>query len=268
MTNKKSQFNEILSELMEFATVSGNLLTKEQISLYFKDIIDDESKYEDIYRYLTSQKINIEGYTPKENPEADLSKEESDIFIGVSESEMAKSFHQMYHDELTALSTNPEKKEEAFHKYITGDTSAVEELTHLYLPAILDICDNYLNSPLPKSDLVAEGNLALFQSIIAFQDSSEIKNFSDFENYLLRSIHDHIKTKIDEEIGSKRTNSHLVQRINRLNDVTTELAKELGREATLLELSEALSFSEEEIKELMKISIDALSTDNGDSELS
>ena len=66
-----------------------------------------------------------------------------------------------------------------------------------------------------------------------------------------------------QELGSSRTSDHLVERINALNDASTEMAKELGREATLKELSDRLALSEEEIKELMKISIDALTIDEG-----
>ena len=48
---------------------------------------------------------------------------------------------------------------------------------------------------------------------------------------------------------------------------TSELAKELGREATLEELCERLALSTDEVKELMKISIDALTVIQSDDEL-
>ena len=61
--------------------------------------------------------------------------------------------------------------------------------------------------------------------------------------------------------------NHLADQVNALNDASTELAKELGREATLEELCERLALSTDEVKELMKISIDALTVIQSDDEL-
>ena len=52
------------------------------------------------------------------------------------------------------------------------------------------------------------------------------------------------------EIGSNRVSNHLADQVNALNDASTELAKELGREATLEELCERLALSTDEVKEL------------------
>ena len=49
--DKKRECNDTLAELVSFANVSGNRLTREQIRLYFKDIVDDEEK---ICCYLVS----------------------------------------------------------------------------------------------------------------------------------------------------------------------------------------------------------------------
>ena len=45
---------------------------------------------------------------------------------------------------------------------------------------------------------------------------------------------------------------------NRLDDASTFLSKELGREPKIEELAKYLSMTEEEVKDIMKISLDAL----------
>lgn len=65
---------------------------------------------------------------------------------------------------------------------------------------------------------------------------------------------------IQNEIGALRTASHITQRANAVSDATTELAEKLGREATLEELCRHLSLPEDEVREILKISLDALNS--------
>ena len=55
----------------------------------------------------------------------------------------------------------------------------------------------------------------------------------------------------------------MVAKVNVLEIVSQKLVKDLGREATIKELAETMKMSEEEIKELMRWTLDAISV-NGD----
>ncbi len=258
---KRKEFNDTLTELVEFATVSGNKITKEQVRLYFRDIVDDEEKYEFIYKYLTDLKIEIDGVksVSEDREEAPEEQKEEKQVIGKVETDEAKVFFNMYMDDLNSLEqASDSDKSEIIRAVIDGDKNAVDLLTKLYLPNVIEIADEYLNSPLGRSDLVAEGNLALFEGSLEYTGTD---NVAEFEKYIFDRIRKSMEKAVYEELGSSRTSDHLVQRINALNDASTEMAKELGREANLKELSEKLALSEDEIKELMKISIDALTVD-------
>lgn len=239
--DKKREFNDTLAELVSFANVSGNRLTREQIRLYFKDIVDDEEKYEFIYNYLAGLKIEIEG--DKEYKQ---------------ETKETKVIYNMYVNELGSISGERDNREEKLRGHLRGDTSCTKALTESYLKEVIRLSEEYLNSPLGKSDLVAEGNLALYEAVIGYCGSGSI---DEFEKIIFDKVRKGIEKAVLREIGSSRTSDHLVERINALNDASTELAGELGREATLEELSERLALSHDEIKELMKISIDALTVD-------
>lgn len=247
--DKKREFNDTLAELVSFANVSGNRLTMEQIRLYFKDIIDDEEKYEFIYNYLAGLKIEIEGN--KEYKQAAA-------VHGKPETKEAKGFYNMYVNELGSISGEEDNREENLNGHLRGDASCTKALTESYLKEVIRLSEEYLNGPLGKSDLVAEGNLALYEAVIGYWGSSSI---DEFEKNIFDKVRKGIEKAVLREIGSSRTSDHLVERINALNDASTELAREFGREATLEELSERLALSHDEIKELMKISIDALTVD-------
>lgn len=257
---KRKEFNESLTAIVELANVSGNKLTKEQIRLYFSDFAEgDNEKYRFLYDYLLGLGIEIEG--EKRSSEESKEQEEKPQVAGKAETEEAKAFYNMYVEDVSALGDiAADDKGKLLRNAAKGDKEAVEILTKLYLPKVMEISDEYSGSPLGKSDLVAEGNLALFEGSIEYSGSDSVE---EFEKYIFQKIRRRMETAVYEELGSSRTSNHLVERINALNDASTELAKELGREADLKELSEYLAFPEEEIKELMKISIDALTIDEG-----
>ena len=56
--------------------------------------------------------------------------------------------------------------------------------------------------------------------------------------------------KIEEEVTA---------RVNVLKDISASMAKELGREATVEELAERIKLSADETRDMMKITLDAMS---------
>ncbi|MBQ4069311.1 MAG: hypothetical protein IJC76_08670 [Lachnospiraceae bacterium] len=69
-----------------------------------------------------------------------------------------------------------------------------------------------------------------------------------------------IQSVIDEEIDAGRIGKHLADRANALDRFSTEFAKENGREATLEELAYGMGLPEEEIRNILKYSLDALNS--------
>ena len=279
---KKKAFHETLAELIEYATVSGNCVTKEDVQRYFQDLVTDESMYTLIYGYLTDAKINVEGFDAPQQKNQDASANTTDIPDDADpvdsaagsqkqktpESNEALFFHEMYLDELAALTKHEDSQINGFLKdLVSGDLSSVSAITEHYLPLVIRIADRFDDLGLSHSDLVAEGNLALYEAILAYPETQTSTALSDFEAFLDKEVYDSLQKALNIEIGSNRVSNHLADQVNALNDASTELAKELGREATLEELCERLALSTDEVKELMKISIDALTVIQSDDEL-
>ena len=59
----------------------------------------------------------------------------------------------------------------------------------------------------------------------------------------------------------------MAARVNVLQTVSQVMAKELGREATVTELAEKMKMTEDEVKDIMKLALDAI-TVNGEGAVS
>jgi RNA polymerase primary sigma factor len=278
--DSKKEFQETLTELVEFATVSGNQITKETVQSYFRDLITDDAQYNLIYQYLEKANITVAGYTPQNFPDRHDSADTQDFHATSDsqeathkkseESHQAHAFYEMYLDEVSQLNTSETEDSKLqlakmlLSKLLLGDSTVSGALSEFYLPLVIEIAKSFADHGLAQGDLVSEGNLALCEGILAYPDLAVQQEDSDaalhtFERYLAEQICNALRAAINEEISSNRISNHLTEQVNALNDASTELAKELGREPTLDELCRYLSLGEDEVKELMKVSINALS---------
>ena len=110
----KSDFFEALSALVEYATVNGNTVKKQDVENHFKDIIEDSSKYDAVYAYLLENNIKISDYegnikveSPLDNSKDDNTDNKSVIDFSpikpAIESDEEKMFVEMYLDEVKDL---------------------------------------------------------------------------------------------------------------------------------------------------------------------
>ncbi len=178
------------------------------------------------------------------------------ILPNAAETEEGKAFLKMYYDEVNELdctSISDEELNQLIDASVNGDKNSISKLTEMFLPLVMDIVKEFKSSPLRESDLIGTGNVALFEAIVSYDGSS-----ADYTEYLKDYIRKSIQSAIEEEISSIRTFNHAANRANALSDATIELAKELDREATLEELCEKLSLSEEEVRNVMKMSLEAI----------
>ena len=115
----------------------------------------------------------------------------------------------------------------------------------------------YGDSELPLSDLVQEANTALMLAAIEY-DGSEPWN-----ELMTRRVKEGVELALEEQRTENQIEETMAARVNVLQTVSQVLAKELGREATLEELSAKMKMTEDEVKDIMKLALDAL-TVNGE----
>lgn len=257
--DKKLEFNEALSALIEYATVNGNEITVENVHTYFDDILDSEEKFDAVYKYLLDNKIRITDldtskYATKsdDHHHENESAHDHDHHHGDS-SEEEKMFLEMYMKELKDVPViSPEEKAILIEKGCRGDRDSFSRLIEAYLPTVMEYVDRFMGQGVRRGDLIQEGNLGLIEGIMNYDHSL------DFDTFVGVYIEKAMKDAINEELSVNRIASHAADRANAISDATTELAQKLGREATLEELCEYMSLSEDEVRDVMKMSIDAM----------
>ena len=262
--DKKLLFNEALTSLVDFAAANANHVTMDDVKLYFKDLIDDDSQYQFIYDYLALNKVEIEGFTPPaNNPLADDAPETSaDETISETasvynhvESEEELSFIKMYMEEMEAL-PNLSKDEEAdlIDKLLAGDTSVSSKIVEANLSLVAKIAESHRGKGVNFGDLIQEGNVGLMLAVSDYTES-----VGDFHSFISGRIEDAIKNTVNVQINSDRIGQHLADKLNRLDEVTKNLSEKLGRVPELDELAKAMNISKDEASILLKTSLDTLS---------
>lgn len=273
--NKKVLFNETLTSLVEYAAASDNRITMDDVILYFNNLIEDESQYAFIFEYLNSKKIQIEGYANQISNEDsnievnDSYNNNSDNYSFVSgtgtdnvnstfiseESEEEMSFIKMYMDEMNNISPAVEGEIDSLvEELMAGNLSAKDRLVECNLKMVADIAEKYRNKGVHFGDLIQEGNLGLMMAIAEYTPEC-----GDFNTFVKGRIMSAIEETINAQINSSRVGTHLADRLNRLDEVTKNLSEKYGRVPSIKELAEAMSISEDEASQLLKISLDTLS---------
>ena len=68
-----------------------------------------------------------------------------------------------------------------------------------------------------------------------------------------------IKAALEEQGLETKVEEEMLARVNVLKEVSKRMAEELGREASVTELAEKMKMTEDEIKAIMKLTLDAMS---------
>lgn len=251
--DKKLEFNEALSSLIELAAGNGNSLTTEQIDAAFEGIIDNPDMLEHVYEYLVENKISITGYISPVSV-----SEESAETVPDEESATEQNYINMYLTELDdIIPLNDDEVIELIKNAADGDTPSMDKLVEINLRLVVELTENYKTKGVHTSDLIQEGNIGLISAIASYDGLPDINLFNE---HLVKYINEALKNAVDEEIGADRIGQHLADRANALDNFSTAFAKEHEREATLEELAEGMGLPEDEVRNILKYSLDALNS--------
>ena len=262
---KKSQFHEALSFLVESANINNGSLTIDEIKSALNDVITADEQYKLVYDYLLENKISIKGYVPivKKSPanisdNADIS--EINVTTSVDDAK-EKTFVDMYYDDLENMVLLTEEEELILLEKVLADTSDKLSLNSLIegnLKTVIELAEDFRNKGVSHGDLLQEGNLGLMEGILTYDGKLLLE---EFHSHLENSIRNAINDAILEQNASSRINFHVADRANELDRASIALSKELDRTPTLEELAKYLSLPEDEVERIMKMSLNALTID-------
>ena len=82
--------------------------------------------------------------------------------------------------------------------------------------------------------------------------------YGDFDAQMEKKVRAAIEDALQIQNRETKIEEEMAARVNVLKDISASMARELGREATLAELAERMKMSEDEIRDIMKLTMDAM----------
>lgn len=164
----------------------------------------------------------------------------------------AEDIYKVYMDEVASIVPCTEEENLRLISGIKeGKAGARERLIEGNLKKALLYIQDYLNKGVPMADLIQEASMELMM----LADEG-------FEGSFEKLLESRIRVRMEEVIGENKEQTdieeEMLARVNVLQEVSKTMAEELGREANLKELAERMLMTEDEVREIMKVTMDAL----------
>ena len=182
----------------------------------------------------------------KENAKID------DEFNNSEDDLSAEDIYRVYMEEIAAIPPCSEAENEKLLGEIrNGNKEARERLIEGNLKNALFFVQDYINKGVPMADLIQEASMELMM----LADEG-------FEGSFEKLLESRIRVRMEEIINDQKKEAdieeEMLARVNVLQEVSKSMAEELGREAKLSELAERMKMTEDEVREIMKVTMDAL----------
>ncbi len=163
-----------------------------------------------------------------------------------------EDFYQMYLDDLEEIVPCTEAERELLAaRAAAGDGEAKKRLVEGHLKIALEIASEYMDGSLAPGDLVQEANMALMAAVDSYREGNLI-------NCIKEAVRQGLKEALEQQKMETEAGEEAAARANVLQEVSRVMAEELGREATVEELAERMKMTSQEIRDIMKMTMDAV----------
>ncbi len=165
---------------------------------------------------------------------------------------MREDVFQMYLKEMEGIESCDEAENQRLLRAVkSGDKGARDRLIEGNLKMALQTVQGYLNRGVAAGDLAQEANMALVLAAEEYEEGS-------FEDYARDQVRKALLAAVEEQSREETAARKIVELVNKLEDASQEMAQELGRETTVAELAERMALTADEVKEIMKLTLDAM----------
>ena len=148
-----------------------------------------------------------------------------------------------------------DEERELAEKILEGDEQAKKRLTEANLRLVVSIAKRYVGRGMHFLDLIQEGNVGLIKAVDKFDHTKGFK-FSTYATWWIRQA---ITRAIADQARTIRIPVHMVETINRLKKVQSQLLHENGSEPSEEQIAQAMDMSVERVREIMRVAQETVS---------
>ena len=264
--------NTIVNQLAELLTERAkNTLTLSSADIL--DCIEDShitiEQIELLYDTLESRGIEITDFSEEDAFLDDILKAEenpdpaeNDEFEAALEEELAQDSSvvndsvRVYLKDIGKIELLSAEREFVLaEKMAQGDEAAKSEIIESNLRLVVSIAKKYTGRGMPFLDLIQEGNIGLMKAVEKFDYTKGYK-FSTYATWWIRQA---ITRSISVHGRTIPLPVHIVEKINKLRQISRAAMQRLGREPNDAEIAQEMGCSVEKVREIIKYAQDPIS---------
>ncbi len=255
MANRQDK-KQIVRDLLEVAKMKGKITTKE-INEALDELDFDVEHVEKLYDTFESLHIEVVDDEDVKLDDFDLDLSDSrNMEANLSEGLSIDDPVKVYLKEIGRVPLlSPEEEVDLATRMAQGDLAARKKLSEANLRLVVSIAKRYVGRGMQFLDLIQEGNLGLIKAVEKFDHTKGFK-FSTYATWWIRQA---ITRAIADQARTIRIPVHMVETINKVKKVSSQLLHKNGHEPSAEEIAAELEMNEDKVREIMRVAQEPVS---------
>ncbi len=247
-----------IQDLIELGKKNGKL-TSHDINKFLEEVSFDIEQVEKLYETLDTNNIEVIDLVDEDEEvltEKNVEKFEKSLSAeGVSIDDPVK----VYLKEIGSFPLLSLEEEVALaERILQNDEKAKKKLAEANLRLVVSIAKRYVGRGMLFLDLIQEGNLGLIKAVEKFDHTKGFK-FSTYATWWIRQA---ITRAIADQARTIRIPVHMVETINKVKKVQSQLLHKNGQEPSVEDLAEELDMPQEKVREILKVAQEPISLES------
>ncbi len=250
----------LAKELIELGKQKGQLTNQDILDALGEQDLDPE-KLEKLYETIEQQGIEIvEDFDDLKIDDIDISIDDNtDEDPPAPTGEQSVTVDDPVKVYLKEIGRVPllssEEEVDLAIRISSGDVAAKQRLSEANLRLVVSIAKRYLGRGMQFLDLIQEGNLGLIKAVEKFDYTKGFK-FSTYATWWIRQA---ITRAIADPARTIRIPVHMVETINKVKKVQSQLLHQNGHEPSPDEIAEEIDMPVDKVREIMRVAQEPVS---------